>query len=90
VLLKYWLQINEQEQLKRFEAREKAAFKRFKITADDWRNRKRWHDYHEAVCGMVERTSTEIAPWTLVGANDKLHARIEVLKTLVARIEREI
>jgi polyphosphate:AMP phosphotransferase len=90
VLLKYWLQISKQEQLKRFEAREKTAFKRFKITAEDWRNRKRWGAYHAVVCDMIERTSTEIAPWTLIEANDKLHARIKVLKTLVARIERAI
>ena len=87
VLVKFWLQISKEEQLKRFREREKTAFKRFKITDEDWRNREKWEQYHQAVCDMVDRTSTEIAPWTLVGANDKYDARIKVLKTIVNRIE---
>jgi len=87
VLLKFWLQISKEEQLNRFKEREKTAFKRFKITEEDWRNRNKWEQYHQAVCDMVDRTSTEIAPWTLVGANDKYDARIKVLKTIVNRIE---
>jgi len=87
VLVKFWLQISKEEQLKRFREREKTAFKRFKITDEDWRNREKWEQYHQAVCDMVDRTSTEIAPWTLVGANDKYDARIKVLKTIVSRIE---
>ena len=87
VLVKFWLQISKEEQLKRFREREKTAFKHFKITDEDWRNREKWEQYHQAVCDMVDRTSTEIAPWTLVGANDKYDARIKVLKTIVSRIE---
>jgi polyphosphate:AMP phosphotransferase len=87
VLVKFWLQISKEEQLKRFREREKTSFKRFKITAEDWRNRKKWEAYHRAVCDMVDRTSTEIAPWTLVGANNKYDARIKVLRTTVGRIE---
>lgn len=87
VLVKFWLEITKEEQLKRFKEREKTSFKRFKITAEDWRNRKKWDAYHVAVCDMVDRTSTSIAPWTLVEANDKYHARIKVLRTLCKSIE---
>ena len=87
VLVKFWLAITEDEQLRRFQDREKIGFKRFKITEEDWRNRKKWAEYERAVCDMVDRTSTEIAPWTLVEGNDKNYARIKILKTLCHRIE---
>lgn len=87
VVVKFWLAISKDEQLRRFKEREKIGFKRFKITEEDWRNRKKWDDYERAVCDMVDRTSTEIAPWTLVEANDKNFARIKILKTLCQRIE---
>ena len=87
VLVKFWLAISQEEQLSRFKEREKIGFKRFKITEEDWRNREKWGEYEQAVCDMVDRTSTEIAPWTLVEANDKYFARIKVLKTLCQRIE---
>ena len=87
IVTKFWLTITRDEQLKRFREREKTAFKNFKITAEDWRNRKRWKDYEEAVCDMVERTSNTQAPWILVPANDKYLARIQVLRTLCERIE---
>jgi polyphosphate kinase 2 (PPK2 family) len=87
ILVKFWLSISKEEQLKRFKAREQTPFKRFKITADDWRNREKWDLYEQAVCDLVDRTSTEIAPWTLVEANDKYFARIKVLRTLCERIE---
>lgn len=87
VLVKFWLAITKEEQLRRFKAREKSVFKRFKITEEDWRNRKKWDEYERAVCDMVDRTSTEIAPWTLVEANDKNFARIKILKTLCQHIE---
>ena len=87
IVVKFWLQISRAEQLRRFQAREKTPFKRFKITADDWRNRKKWHAYEVAICDVVDRTSTEIAPWTLVEAEDKQYARAKVLKTIVKRLE---
>ncbi len=87
VLVKFWLAITKEEQLRRFKEREKTGYKRFKITDEDWRNREKWGDYERAVCDMVDRTSTEIAPWTLVEANDKNFARIKILKTLCQRIE---
>ena len=87
VVVKFWLAISKEEQFRRFKAREKVAFKRFKITDEDWRNRKKWDAYETAVCDMVDRTSTALAPWTLVEANNKYHARIKVLKTLCRALE---
>ena len=87
VLAKFWLHISPEEQLRRFKEREQTPFKRFKITQEDWRNREKWGLYERSVCDMVDRTSTEIAPWTLVEANDKRYARIKILKTLCERIE---
>ncbi len=90
IVMKFWLQISQEEQLKRFKAREQVAFKRFKITEEDWRNRKKWDTYQQAICDMVERTSTGNAPWTLVEANDKNYARVKVLRTLCERLESEL
>jgi polyphosphate:AMP phosphotransferase len=90
IVVKFWLQISQQEQLKRFKAREQIAFKRFKITQEDWRNREKWDAYQQAICDMVERTSTGNAPWTLVEANDKNYARVKILRTLCERIEAEL
>ena len=87
VVLKFWLSISADEQLKLFQVREQTGFKHYKITDDDWRNRERWTDYERAVCDMVDRTSSDLVPWTLVPANDKYHARIQVIKTLCEGIE---
>jgi polyphosphate:AMP phosphotransferase len=87
VVAKFWLSIGKDEQERRFKERENTPFKRFKITDEDWRNREKWDEYVDAVCDMVDRSSTEHAPWTLVEANDKLFARVKVLKTLCERIE---
>ncbi|MDB6050331.1 MAG: pap [Pseudomonas sp.] len=87
VVVKFWLAIDEKTQLERFEAREEVPFKRFKITDDDWRNRKKWPQYRTAVNDMVDRTSTEIAPWTLVEANDKHWSRVKVLRTINEALE---
>jgi len=87
VVVKFWLAISRAEQYRRFKEREKVSFKRFKITAEDWRNRRRWNEYERAVCDMVDRTSTAIAPWTLVEANNKYYARIKVMRTLCEAIE---
>ena len=88
IVIKFWLAISKDEQYRRFRERQQTAFKRFKITPEDWRNRKKWEAYEQAVCDMVDRTSTAaVAPWTLVEANDKLYARIKVLKTICERLE---
>ncbi len=90
VIVKFWLQISKEEQLKRFEERQRTGFKRFKITKEDFRNRKKWEAYSRAANDMIERTSTEDAPWTLVEANDKYYARLKVLRTLTRSIERSL
>ncbi len=82
ILFKFWLQISQEEQLRRFEEREKVAYKRYKITDEDWRNREKWPLYKAAVNEMVARTSTETAPWTLIAAEDKRFARIKTLRTI--------
>ena len=90
VVVKFWLAISKEEQLKRFQLREKTSFKRFKITDEDWRNRKKWDAYERAICDMIDRTSTSIAPWTIIEANNKFYARVKVLRTLVKAIEESI
>lgn len=87
VLLKFWLHIDPNEQLRRFQAREETPYKKHKITRDDFRNRERWGDYLAAVDEMVERTHTRQAPWILVPANDKRWARIEVLRAVCRALE---
>lgn len=87
IVSKFWLSVSADEQLRRFKEREENRFKRFKITPEDWRNRDKWPLYESAVCDMVDRTSTDIAPWHLIAADDKRHARIAILKTLCEGIE---
>jgi polyphosphate:AMP phosphotransferase len=87
VLVKFWLQISPEEQLRRFEARERTPWKQYKITAEDYRNREKTHQYEAAANEMIERTSTEYAPWTLVEAEDKPYARIKALQTVCDRLE---
>ena len=79
-VLKFWLHIDEQEQLERFQARQEVPWKQHKITPDDWHNRERWKEYESAAEDMVALTSTDAAPWIIVPAKDKLHARITVLE----------
>jgi polyphosphate kinase 2 (PPK2 family) len=90
VLLKFWLHISKEEQHRRFEERKLTAYKRFKITEEDYRNREKWGEYEAAVDEMVTRTSTEFAPWHLIPANDKYHARIEVLRLICAAYEKAL
>jgi polyphosphate:AMP phosphotransferase len=90
IVCKFWLQIGKDEQLKRFQEREKTGFKRFKITEEDWRNRDRWEHYERAVADMVDRTSTSLAPWNLVEANDKWFARVKVLRTICEALEKAL
>jgi len=90
VLLKFWLNITPQEQLKRFEQREKTPWKQYKLTDDDWRNRDKRDAYVEAVNEMVLRTSTGKVPWSLIPADDKQYARVEVLKEVCGRLEQAL
>jgi polyphosphate:AMP phosphotransferase len=86
VLVKFWLHISKDEQLRRFEERQNTPFKRWKITDEDWRNREKWSQYDIAVHDMVERTSTHIAPWVLVEGNDKRFARVKVLRSVCEKL----
>lgn len=90
VVVKFWLAISPQEQARRFEERETVAYKRFKLTPEDWRNREKWPLYEAAVTEMVDRTSTRIAPWTLVESEDKRYGRVKVLKTIADRLEQAL
>jgi polyphosphate:AMP phosphotransferase len=90
VVAKFWLQISKDEQYRRFKEREKIRFKQFKITPEDWRNRSRWDAYQIAAADMIERTSTAQSPWTLVESNDKLWARVKILKTLCKSIRARL
>jgi AMP-polyphosphate phosphotransferase len=88
VLIKFWLHISDDEQLKRFKRREQDPLKRWKLTDEDWRNRAKRKDYEKAVEDMLARTDTEIAPWHLVEANSKRYARVKVIETVCAEMER--
>jgi polyphosphate:AMP phosphotransferase len=90
IVAKFWLAITPEEQLRRFKAREEISYKRFKITAEDWRNRKKWPQYERAVSDMIDRTSTDIAPWNIIASNDKPFSRIETLERLCERIESQL
>ena len=87
---KFWIHISKEEQLRRFKERQTVAYKQYKITDEDWRNRKKWPDYQRAVDDMVARCSTEFAPWTLVAGNDKRFARVQILETVVRRLEETL
>ncbi len=90
LLLKFWLQIDKDEQLNRFKKREKSPYKHWKLTDEDWRNREVWDAYELFGHEMVQYTSTRKAPWILVEANNKAYARLKVLKTLVDHLEERV
>jgi len=90
IVAKFWLSITPGEQLKRFKTRQNTPYKQFKITAEDWRNRKKWPAYERAVNDMIERTSTDPAPWSIIASDDKLFSRIETLERLCERIEASL
>jgi polyphosphate:AMP phosphotransferase len=90
VVLKFWLHIAKEEQLRRFKEREKTSYKQYKITQEDYRNRAKWEAYEQAVNDMVERTSTEYAPWHLIEANDKYHARLKILRVYCDALEKAL
>lgn len=90
VIVKFWLQVDMAEQLRRFEHRETDPFKTYKLTDEDWRNRDKWDKYTKAANEMFYRTDTAYAPWTIVEANDKLYARIKVIETVIAAMEKNV
>ncbi len=90
IVLKFWLQIDKDEQERRFRERQENPEKQWKITEEDWRNRAKWDEYENVVNEMLERTSTEGAPWIVVEGNDKKYARIKVLETVVRAMEARL
>lgn len=90
ILAKFWLHISKDEQLRRFEGRQDTAYKAWKLTDEDWRNRGKWELYEAAVEDMLLKTSTHLAPWTIVEGNDKYFARIKTLRTLVETLRKEL
>jgi len=90
VLIKFWLHIDQEEQLRRFERRMEIPDKQWKITDEDWRNREKWSQYLEAVDEMLLRTSTTFAPWTIVEAGSKAFARVKVIETVKERLEAKL
>ena len=87
ILIKLWMHISEDEQLKRFKRREKDPLKSWKLTDEDWRNRERRPLYEEAVEDMLARTDQPHAPWDVIAAESKRYARVSVIETVIARIE---
>jgi len=87
VVIKFWLHISEEEQLKRFEKRRDDPLKAWKLTPDDWENRRKRPQYAEAIEEMLERTDHKAAPWDVVEAESKRYARVKVVETVIERIE---
>lgn len=90
IVLKFWMQIDKDEQERRFKARQEDPEKQWKITDEDWRNREKWDQYEDAVNEMLIRTSTVHAPWIVVEANCKYYARVKVLESVVTAIEERL
>ncbi|MFS0877098.1 polyphosphate kinase 2 family protein [Solibacillus isronensis] len=90
IMIKFWIHIDSDEQLKRFNERAADPYKSWKLTAEDWRNRDKFNQYCEAADEMFEKTDSENAPWHLIAGNDKNYARVQVLKETVAHIEKEV
>ena len=87
VVIKFWVHIDKDEQLRRFKEREETPHKRWKLTDEDWRNREKWDDYSEAVHEMIEQTSTRFAPWHLIPGNDKWFSRVSVIEIVCEVLE---
>ena len=90
IILKFWVHIDKDEQLRRFQDRQNTPEKQWKITDEDWRNREKWDLYEEAVNEMLQKTSTEYAPWYIIQSQDKKYARIQAMNLLIERIEKEL
>lgn len=90
LILKFWLQIDKEEQLRRFQERVNVPSKRWKITDEDWRNREKWPQYEEAVNEMTSRTSTSFAPWHIIQGNNKRYGRIQTLSIITDYLEKHL
>ncbi len=90
IVVKFWIHIDKEMQLKRFKEREASPQKRWKITEEDWRNREKWDAYENAVNEMLEKTSTKNAPWYIIQSNDKYFARIQAINYVIQSIEERV
>jgi len=90
ILIKFWLHIDPDEQLRRFKDREITPHKKWKLNDEDWRNREKWDLYKIAVEDMLRKTNTDYAPWTIVESNNKLYARNKTLRTVINEIEKRV
>ena len=90
VIVKFWLHIDKDEQLARFNDRQNTPEKRWKITDEDWRNREKWPQYEQAVNDMLRLTSTDFAPWHIIESQDKKYGRIKTLKIIINEIEKRL
>ena len=90
VIVKFWLHVSPEVQLRRFEERQNNPFKQYKLTEEDWRNRDRGDIYYVAVNQGIARTSTPAAPWTIVAGDDKYYARVKVIETVIEAIRARL
>ena len=90
VVLKFWMQIDKEEQAKRFGERQTNPEKQWKITDEDWRNREKWDQYETAVDEMLQKTSTVYAPWHILESVDKKYARLKALRIVIEEIEKAL
>ncbi len=90
IVVKFWIHISKEEQLRRFEERQNDLYRSWKLTDEDWRNREKWDRYTRAVEDMLLKTSTLTSPWTVVEGNDKNFARVRTLSTLVETVSKEL
>ena len=90
IVVKFWLQIDKDEQLARFNDRQNTPEKQWKITEEDWRNREKWEAYEVALDDMLQYTSTEFAPWHIIESNNKQYARIKAIETVIDAIEQRL
>nr|MBQ4319860.1 phosphate--AMP phosphotransferase [Clostridia bacterium] len=88
IIIKFWLHIDSEEQLARFNERMNTPEKRWKITDEDWRNREKWDKYVESVNDMLKYTNTEYAPWVVIESNNKKYARIKAINSVIDAIEK--
>ena len=90
IIVKFWVDVSQEEQLRRFEERQNDPLKQWKITEDDWRNREKYPAYKEAIDDMFRLTSTELVPWTILESEDKRYARVKALKTINEALEARL
>jgi polyphosphate kinase 2 (PPK2 family) len=90
IIVKLWLHVSPEEQLRRFEARQTDPYRAWKLTDEDWRNRGRREEYEAAVEEMLDRTDTAVAPWHVIAGDDKRWARVAVVRTVCDEIERAL